>query len=78
MPETVQSHPRIVFLKAQALCRTGNPQAAEDLLANGFVLPDIREGEISIADLWQEIQREQQAHGTKPKEIPYELDFRMH
>lgn len=77
MPIAVQEKPRLQFLKVQALCRTGNPLAAEKLL-DGFVLPDIREGEISLAELWQEIQQVKQAQGLPQKELPYELDFRMH
>ena len=61
-----------------ALNRSGHPEEAQRLLESGLVLPDIREGEVSLAAVWEEVQRAREAIGLLPKPLPYELNFRMH
>lgn len=78
LPKDVQKHPRIVLQRIIALNRSGHPEEAQRLLESGLVLPDIREGEVSLAAVWEEVQRAREAIGLLPKPLPYELDFRMH
>lgn len=78
MPEDVKNHPRMVFQKCVALVKLGDYEQAEAILAAGFVLPDIREGEVSLAAVWMEIQEMRKADGGEEHPLPYELDFRMH
>lgn len=78
MPQDVRSHPRLVFQKCVALVKLGSYEQAETILADGFVLPDIREGEVSLAAVWMEIQEKRVADGGEAHPLPYELDFRMH
>jgi tetratricopeptide (TPR) repeat protein len=46
---------RIRFLSALALADTGQAQAAAKILREGVEIPDLREGEDSIAELWQRV-----------------------
>jgi hypothetical protein len=46
---------RVRFLTALALAGVGSRQQAAEVLRNGVEIPDIREGEDGIADLWQEV-----------------------
>jgi tetratricopeptide (TPR) repeat protein len=47
---------RIGFLLATALARTGDVARAAALLDGGLEVPDLREGEDAIADLWREVR----------------------
>ncbi|MCU1472938.1 DUF5107 domain-containing protein [Amnibacterium sp.] len=47
---------RTGFLLATALARTGEPERAAALLEAGLEVPDLREGEDAIADLWREVR----------------------
>ncbi len=73
---------RLRFLTALALLKLDRGDEAEQILDDRFVMPDIKEGEISISSLWFEIQAKK--HGITPEEaqkrfvLPYHLDFRMH
>ena len=78
LPEAVRKHPRIVLQRIIALNRSGQPEEAQQLLESGLVLPDIREGEASLAAVWMEVQKNREAIGLEPKPLPYALDFRMH
>lgn len=78
LPEDIRNHPRLIFQKCIALARVGDYEQAEKILASDFVLPDIREGEVSLAALWMEIQEKRLADEGAMHPLPYELDFRMH
>ena len=78
LPEDVKNHPRLRFQKCVALMRLGNYEAAEAMLADNFVLPDIREGEVSLAAVWFEIQEMRKRDGGEEHPLPRDLDFRMH
>ncbi len=78
LPEDVRFHPRMVLQKIIALCRTGQCEKAQAMLDDGLVLPDIREGEGSLADVWEEVQQARMQRGLPRKELPFEMDFRMH
>jgi tetratricopeptide (TPR) repeat protein len=47
---------RTGFLLATALARTGERERAAALLEAGLEVPDLREGEDAIADLWREVR----------------------
>lgn len=78
LPQAVRKHPRLVLQKIIALCRTGCCQEARRMLEAGLTLPDIREGEASLAAVWEEIQAACEKQGAGRKPLPYALDFRMH
>ncbi|MEO7006943.1 MAG: DUF5107 domain-containing protein [Terrimesophilobacter sp.] len=60
---------RVRFLEAQALARSGQPHRAADILRGGLEVPDLREGEDSLAALWTQV-----CPGT---EIPGHYRFTM-
>lgn len=72
--EEVCSDTRIRFYYILALHRTGKTKEAFDLLCadGGLVIDDIREGEIAVGDLWQEMHRK--IYGEEG-ELPYIFDF---
>ena len=78
LPEDVKKHPRLLFQKCVALVRLGEYDRAEAMLADNFVLPDIREGEVSLAAVWFEIQEMRKRDGGEEHPLPRDLDFRMH
>lgn len=47
---------RIRFLFAQALAQAGHRDRAADILEQGLEVPDLREGEDSLADLWTQVR----------------------
>ena len=72
------AHPRIRFMEAAALCELGRTNEARLIIGQSFVMPDIREGEISLADLWMKInQMENGEEENAAPPLPYHLDFRM-
>ena len=73
--------PMAEFLLADALAHTGKLEEAEELLAH-LDIPDIREGEISVSELYVYIQMQKAAKGgtrlcAEDIDIPYQFDFRM-
>jgi hypothetical protein len=46
---------RLRFLHAQALAHAGQRKDAADILRRGLEVPDLREGENSLAALWSEV-----------------------
>lgn len=75
---------RCKFYRACALFRLGKTEQAQRLLLEhgGLEIPDVREGESWITDLWFAIERQlaaQQGVSLPPDAQPPEkLDFRMH
>jgi len=74
--------PMARFLKASALAHLGELDEAQGILEDMEAPPDIREGEISLSDLYIYIQCERaRRNGTvlKPEEVdvPFRFDFRM-
>ncbi|HET6825375.1 MAG TPA: DUF5107 domain-containing protein [Amnibacterium sp.] len=61
---------RTGFLLASALARTGGTARAAALLEAGLDVPDLREGDDAIADLWRELRP-----GT-PVPVRYRFDMR--
>ena len=66
------------YLFGAVLLRLGEYDRAEAMLADNFVLPDIREGEVSLAAVWFEIQELRKKDGGEEHPLPRDLDFRMH
>lgn len=75
LPEQLKTDGRLLFYKAFALLRSGNPRAAADILTPEFVMNDIKEGEVSISHLWFEIYDQLGEADNHP--LPFDLDFRM-
>ena len=76
LPEEKQGIGKLEFYYAQALHRTGRDDEAYSLLSRegGIVIDDIREGEDSVASLWQEV-----CAVVRPEEagkVPYQYDFK--
>ncbi len=74
----VRQNARCRLYYAYALARLGRAKEAEDILCGQGVLtvPDVREGELTVTQLWYEIQR-QKGTGGMGQKIPRDLDFRM-
>lgn len=80
----ISSIPRVKMSVATALLKTGRLDEAEDLLyeGGGILVPDVREGEVSVTELWYSIEeakakrdgREFDRAAAKP---PAMFDFRM-
>lgn len=66
-------HPRLDFLAARAHVALGNAEAASASLARPLVLPDLREGEMGLDDLWHACQ---ELLGTN-EPLPAHYDFGM-
>ena len=82
LPEKTAALPRFMFLRAAGYIGTGNYDAAEEILLKPLVLPDIREGELSLSEiwfrLWERKERLTRAEAAERHPLPPELDFRMH
>lgn len=84
-PAAVAELPRLRLYRAFALARLDRIEEAEALLCRDGVwleVPDIKEGEISLSDLWYHIQEVRAARTGKAFDRsrvapPHALDFRM-
>lgn len=89
-PARVRGCPRLQFLKARAELMLGRLDAVEQFLTGGLELPDNREGEVSLTDLWFELHEKRlaESEGTAVTEAvrqrvrvqfrpPEHIDFRM-
>ncbi len=81
-PDEVKKLPRIRLYRAFALLRLGKIDEAEELLCpdgKWLEVPDIREGEVSLSELWYGIREARLGHPVDRSKVspPYELDFRM-
>lgn len=86
----IQEHPRMRLWKARMLIATDQLTEAMEIITPDFVMPDIKEGELSISALWTELYTKylMQTEGLSQKlaaeqvkiryPLPYALDFRMH
>ncbi|MBE6911759.1 MAG: DUF5107 domain-containing protein [Ruminococcaceae bacterium] len=76
----IQSDARCLLYYAYALARVGRIEEAEDIICpdGGYlVVPDIRECELTITQLWVFIQEQKGLTRETMGEIPRDLDFRM-
>jgi thioredoxin-like negative regulator of GroEL len=69
LPAEVQALGRFRVLAVRAALAAGDRDEAGRLLEDEFDVPDIREGELSMSDLWRE------AFGDRP--VPERYDFSM-
>lgn len=73
LPGSIRLDSRLRFDSMAAFVKIGEPSKAQEMLADKFVLDDLREGEDSVSDLWKELYVAQ--YGKEPDEIPAEWDF---
>lgn len=84
-PEKVQAEPRMKMYLAFALAYSGDLDAAMAILEDEgryLAVPDIKEGETSLSDLWYYIEERRAAADGRTFDRdkvapPYALDFRM-
>ncbi|WP_433236208.1 DUF5107 domain-containing protein [Streptosporangium sp. CA-135522] len=67
---TGRAHGRILLLEAQAALGAGDRERAGRILDEGLVVPDLREGEDALDELWS-------AHHGDTSGLPAHYDFRM-
>jgi len=68
---------RFRFLEARAAVLHGDNGRAESILAGGLEIADLREGEVSLSDLWLAVHRAPpEAAGAQP-DVPFIYDFRL-
>lgn len=84
MCAALRERPRIRFYYIRALLRVGKAERAMQLLTEGggLEIPDIREGEVSVTELWLDISEVLAAKKGEKfdrgcAEVPKNLDFRM-
>lgn len=90
LPDPIRRRGRTRLLEARAAMESGDLERVETMLHDAFVVEDIREGEISLSDLWTELHaRRLAARASKPPDEtfreqsrrdfppPAHLDFRM-
>lgn len=84
LPEAWRHNGRIQLARAIAYLETGKPALAEQVLLadGGLVVPDVREGENSVTDLWFRIEAAKAARDgrefKKERALPPRMfDFRM-
>ena len=68
-PPTVRDLGRLRLLEARAALACGDLKRVQRILSGGVVIPDMREGDTALSDLWT------QAFPGRP--VPTEYDFRM-
>jgi tetratricopeptide (TPR) repeat protein len=81
---------RFRFLQAWAAVHHGETRLAESILERGLEIADLREGEVSLSDLWLFCQRRcRETHGRcrlhqgtpgagATSDVPFVYDFRLH
>ena len=84
LSDKMKQVPRIKLFRATSAVKCGNVELAEEILYEngGLEVPDIREGEVSITDLWFQIeekkaQREGREFDRASVRPPLKFDFRM-
>jgi hypothetical protein len=69
-PPWLGSSGRLRLLAARAALAGGDRTRAAQILSGGIEVPDLREGETSLSDLWRDMYQDQP--------VPERYDFRMH
>lgn len=91
LPEVYREEGRLKLYRVICLMETGELEQAKSILRPDFIMNDVKEGELSISDIWhqlhtkivmrdQDIAEEKVAERMAKKQypLPKELDFRMH
>ena len=55
----------------------GDVGRAESILADGLEVADLREGEVSLSDLWLAVHRAPPGAADTRPEVPFVYDFRL-
>ena len=82
-PPELQRLPRVRLSEAQALVGLERREEAEAILLQdgGLIVPDIREGEQTMSEVWLALQQKKYGLGREAAEkiapVPYRMDFRM-
>jgi tetratricopeptide (TPR) repeat protein len=69
---------RFRFLQAWAAVLDGDLRLAESILEDGLEVADLREGEVSLSDLWLRCRRRAPGAAGADPEVPFAYDFRLH
>lgn len=80
--DSVKMNERCRLYYAYALAKEGNVELAEEILCGKdgrtyLIVPDIREAETVVTDLWFYIQKKKGVDKEQIGEPPQDLDFRM-
>ncbi len=82
LDESIKYHGRVQLLRAKALIELERFVEADKILCPGFELADIKEGEVSISEMWFMIKAGLNNisldEAKEQFELPYEFDFRTH
>lgn len=82
LPTETQVMPRFQYLRAAAAISLEDYDVAERILRSPLIIPDMREGELSLCSLWFALfEKKYQLTAEEVEErfpLPRELDFRMH
>ena len=82
LPDGIKALPRFQFLRAAGCVGTGDFSEAERILLKPLVLPDIREGELSLSEIWSRLWEKKEGltreEAAEKHPLPPALDFRMH
>jgi tetratricopeptide (TPR) repeat protein len=68
---------RFRFLEARAAVLHGDNERAESILAGGLEIADLREGEVSLSDLWLAVHRAPPGAAGAQPDVPFIYDFRL-
>jgi tetratricopeptide (TPR) repeat protein len=68
---------RFRFLEARAAVLHGDVGRAESILAGGLEIADLREGEVSLSDLWLAVHRAPPGAAGAQPDVPFIYDFRL-
>jgi len=90
-PQSIKESGRMKMYVSQCCCCRDMLDVAESYLNENLVVPDVREGEYSMSNVWVMIKRKRLAEKTgvsaeslsdievlKEYPVPYNIDFRMH
>ena len=68
---------RFRFLEARAAVLHGDNGRAESILAGGLEIADLREGEVSLSDIWLAVHRAPPGAAGAQPDVPFIYDFRL-
>jgi hypothetical protein len=69
---------RLQFLQAWAAVLHGDARLAESILECGLEIADLREGDVSLSDLWLMVHKALPGPASGQPEVPFIYDFRLH
>jgi hypothetical protein len=68
---------RFRFLEARAALLDGDAGRARTILAGGLEVAGLREGEVSLSDLWLAVHRAPPGAAGAQPDVPFVYDFRL-